>query len=286
MLALLIFILVTLFGILINSIITPFPMSDNGMVRYNTVPWMTGTLIVVNACIYVFWQSVDVFTYFNATTEFEANSALFNLYEKTWTYGFREVYLTDGTSIGGFTSFTSMFMHSNFSHLIGNMIYLWAFGRRIEDACGPWRFLLFYVFAGMVATMGYAVLTSPTYDIPSVGASGAIAGILGAYLILFPGAKLRCLWMPAVVLRAIGWLFGSIIGERVKWKWTVQLPAIIVLALFVVDNLLPTLTAVGEGELAGGVNTVAHMTGFLSALLIFLFVRKDLLRRYLAGRSL
>ena len=146
--ALLFFIFLTLLGILINSIFTPFPLSDNGTVRYNTVPWMTGALIVVNSCIYVFWQSVDVLNYFNAVTDFEANRSLLNLYTKTWTYGFREVYLTDGSSIGGFTSYTSMFMHSDFSHLIGNMIYLWAFGRRIEDACGPWRFLLFIFVRG------------------------------------------------------------------------------------------------------------------------------------------
>lgn len=278
--------LVTLLFLLFSSLTLPFPVNDSGVVRYNTTPWMTLILIGINTIIFLVWQAPDLIAIAEARTDVGIYLAQIDYATKLWTYGFRETYLVDGQSIGAFTSFTSMFMHADFGHLIGNMIYLWAFGRRVEDACGPFRYLLFYLLAGIVATMGYALLTDPIIDGPGVGASGAISGVMGAYLILFPFAKMQSLWGLAIIIRGISWVLSALFGGKVKWQWTVEIPVLLLLGFYIFTNLLPTFETIETGELAGGVNYVAHMTGFLSALTIFLFVRKDLLVRYFSGRSL
>ncbi|MBC7870093.1 MAG: rhomboid family intramembrane serine protease, partial [Chitinophagaceae bacterium] len=170
--------------------------------------------------------------------------------------------------------------------LIGNMIFLWAFGRRLEDACGPWRFLLFYLLAGMVATMGAAFLVSVNSDVPGIGASGAISGVMGGYLLLFPVARMECLWLVISIPRSIINRFLRLMGGEAKYKSTIKLPAIVVVLLFVASDIIETFTTAQTGELIGGVNYVAHATGFLAAITIFLFVRKDLAVRYFAGRSI
>jgi len=284
--ALIAILLITLLILLLSSLTLPFPVNDSGVVRYDTFPWMTSTLILINTAVFVLWQAPDLIDYLEAETLITEQVALRNYAEKVWVYGFREVYLVTGQSIGAFTSFTSMFMHGDFSHLIGNMVYLWAFGRRVEDACGPWRYLLFYLFAGIVATMGYALLTDPGIGRPGIGASGAVSGVMGAYLLLFPTARMQCVWMLALAIRALSWVLSAIVGGNVKWKWTVEIPVLLLLGFYIFNNLVPTIETIGTGELTGGVNYVAHMTGFLSAITIFLFIRKDLLVRYLSGRRL
>lgn len=283
----LIFILSTVLYVFFAAALVPFPINDSGTVRYNSFPWMTITLIAANVLIFIGWQAPDLFAIFSAETELEFAEAARAYATKTWTYGFRASYLREGASIGAFTSLTSMFMHADFTHLTGNMLYLWAFGRRVEDACGAWRFLLFYLLAGMVATIGFAILISPAEELPGVGASGAISGVMGAYLLLFPGARMTCLWGVAGVFRSITHFFLRLIGEKPgRARWTVKIPAFIVLGLFIFNNLMPTFDSLQSGDLIGGVNYVAHATGFLSAVAIFLFVRKDLLRRYITGRAL
>ena len=189
--------------------------------------------------------------------------------------------MREGLSIGAFSTFTSMFMHVDFWHLFGNMIYLWTFGRRVEDACGSWRYLLFYIAAGMVANIGAEVLNPAHADLPSIGASGAIAGIMGAYLLLFPNARVDCLWGIGTILRIP---YAALRGQQV-FKWTVKLPAWILLVYFAVREFLPSIAVIRNGQAGGGVSHLAHMTGFLTAILILLFVRKDLLMRYFSGRS-
>jgi membrane associated rhomboid family serine protease len=209
-----------------------------------------------------------------------------------WTYGYRALFLTgEGASIGAFVSFTSIFMHADMWHLLGNMIYLWSFGRRVEDACGSWRFLIFYLMAGMVANIGSELLNPANADIPGIGASGAIAGVMGAYLILFPGAMVLCFWGIGSVLRVPVVLALKIAGVKSVrgaplLRLTIRLPAWVLLIAWLVMNTLPSLEVIQRGQDYGGVNTLAHLTGFLAALLIFLYVRKGVLSRYLAGRSL
>lgn len=273
-------------NIFLSSLTVPFPLSDTGTVRYNTTPYMTATLILLNVVIFAFWLGGDWLGLLSARNEFEATVSYTNYTRTMGTYGFRHEFLTEAMSIGAFTSFTGMFMHAEIMHILGNMIFLWAFGRRVEDACGPWRFLVFYLLAGTVSNIGSALLITVNGDVPMIGASGAIFGVMGAYLLLFPTARMDCLWVPAMVIKVVLAVFGLRDEDEKSWRWTVRLPAIFVVVLYVGFNIFPTFETAQTGELEGYSNYIAHMTGFLSAIVIFLFVRKDLLTRYFSGRAI
>jgi len=135
------------------------------------------------------------------------------------------------------TIFSAMFMHGSWMHLIGNMVYLMIFGDQVEDRLGHPRFLLFYLFAGVVATLTQ-IYADPTSIIPSIGASGAIAGVLGAYLVLYPHNRVKVL------------LFRDI----------VVVPALLVLGMWVVLQVLGQVS-VQHGQ--GGVAYMAHIGGFV-----------------------
>jgi membrane associated rhomboid family serine protease len=151
------------------------------------------------------------------------------------------------------TIFTSMFMHGGWMHLIGNMLYLWIFGDNVEDSMGRVRYLVFYFLCGIAAVFAQA-LPEPNSEIPMVGASGAISGVLGAYVLLHPHAK---------VLVAIP--FGFILH-------TMRLPAGMVLALWFGLQLLSNTMASGEG----GVAFRAHIGGFVAGmLLVSIFKRRN-----------
>ncbi len=150
---------------------------------------------------------------------------------------------------------TSIFMHGSWMHLGGNMLYLWIFGDNVEDAMGHARFLLFYLITGVAATLSH-VAAQPSSFVPLVGASGAIAGVLGAYLILYPRARVLSLVILGFFIR------------------TVDLPAILVLSLWFLLQVVQ-----GFGTLrAPGATTVAwwaHVGGFVAgAALVFLFARR------------
>lgn|SRR5574341_207077 len=157
--------------------------------------------------------------------------------------------------IAGFPAYatllTSMFMHGGWMHLIGNMLYLWIFGNNIEDVMGHVRFVLFYVLCGVLAAFSHA-LTDPTSTVPMVGASGAISGVLGAYLLLFPKAQV-------LVFIPIGF------ASRLMY-----VPAWVVLGLWFVLQLLSG--GMSLGRQGGGVAFFAHIGGFLAGMaLIGLF---------------
>jgi membrane associated rhomboid family serine protease len=143
------------------------------------------------------------------------------------------------------TVLSAMFMHGGWLHLGGNMLYLWIFGDNVEDRFGPVRFLLFYLVAGLAATFAqYAV--NPASAIPNVGASGAIAGVLGAYLLMFPKARVDVL-----------------LGRQV-----VAMPAFIVLGLWVVLQLVSGVGSIADTAQTeqGGVAYMAHVGGFVAGL--------------------
>jgi membrane associated rhomboid family serine protease len=269
------FLIVILLTLLLMALVTPLPISDTGVVRYRTLPLMTMALIVVNALVFTLWQA-------RALYGTETMAELQAYIDQLWRYGYRESFMREGASIGAFTTFTGMFMHADFWHLFGNMIFLWTFGRRVEDACGAWRYLLYYLAAGMMANLGSVVLNPAHSDLPAIGASGAISGVMGAYLVLFPGAKVQCLWVLGSALRIP---FALILGRKM-WSWTIALPSWILLIYYAVENALPSFNVMANGSDMGGVNTLAHLMGFLAAVVILLYVRKDLLLRYLAGRRL
>jgi membrane associated rhomboid family serine protease len=148
------------------------------------------------------------------------------------------------------TIFTSMFMHGGWVHLFGNMLFLWIFGDNVEDRFGHVKFLVFYLLAGIAATFSqYAV--SPESGVPNVGASGAIAGVLGAYIIMFPQSRVNVL-----------------LGRQI-----VAMPAFVVLGLWIALQLMSGVgTIAATDESSGGVAYMAHVGGFISGLLMtFLF---------------
>lgn len=144
------------------------------------------------------------------------------------------------------TLFTSMFLHGGWMHILGNMWFLWIFGNNIEDRMGKTKFLAFYLVCGLGAAAAQIAM-GPNSPIPMVGASGAIAGVLGGYLLLFPGSRIICVTLVLVIT-------------------TVELPAWIVLGLwFVMEFVRGLLSAGGTG---GGVAYAAHVGGFLCGLVL------------------
>ncbi len=156
------------------------------------------------------------------------------------------------------TIFTSMFLHGGWMHLIGNMLYLWVFGNNVEDAMGHFRFVIFYLLCGVAAVFAQA-LPAPESQIPMVGASGAISGVLGAYLLLHPHAR---------ILVAIPFGF---------YLHTVRLSAIWVLGLWFVMQLISSLTVSSEG---GGVAFGAHIGGFVAGMALIPFFKHRRLRLF------
>ena len=144
------------------------------------------------------------------------------------------------------TVFSSMFMHGGLLHLGGNMLYLWIFGNNIEDQLGHVRFLVFYLVCGIVAAYSYA-LTNPDSTIPMIGASGAIAGILGAYVLLFPKANVHTLVFLGFFITVI------------------KVPALIVIGFWAIIQIINGLVSTGFRE-TGGVAWFAHVGGFLIGL--------------------
>jgi membrane associated rhomboid family serine protease len=287
-----------IFYLVMNAFFYPLPLADAKSTRYRSVPYVTIVLILMNALIFIFWQAANLYQgdsiAGNAETieDFRLGVDMIMKYvHQTYTYGFRAVYLREGMSIGAFTTFTSIFMHADIWHLVGNMFYLWTFGRRVEDSCGPWRFLVFYLFAGMAANVGSVVLNPSSQvlatDVPGIGASGAIAGVMGAFLILHPTAMITSVWGIWSIVRIPIVSVAKIMGrlqDAPMWTRTPWVPAWVLLLSFLALNLLPAINAVQYGQ-TGGVNTLAHIIGFLSGIAIFLFVRKDLVTRFFSGRA-
>ena len=148
------------------------------------------------------------------------------------------------------TLFTSMFMHGGFLHIAGNMLFLWVFGNNIEDRLGRAMFALFYVLAGLIAVYTQALI-DPSSTAPTIGASGAIAGVLGAYALLFPRAR---------VLTLIFIIF---------FVTLVEIPALILLALWFILQFVPALGQVAVGSGGGqGVAYFAHVGGFVFGLAV------------------
>ncbi|MDY6846415.1 MAG: rhomboid family intramembrane serine protease [Chloroflexota bacterium] len=150
--------------------------------------------------------------------------------------------------------FTSMFMHAGLMHLLGNMIYLWIFGDNVEDAIGHIKYLLFYLAGGLAASIAH-ILINPSSQIPTVGASGAIAATLGAYLVLYPQSRVAT-FIP----------LGFFMTLRI-------LPASIVLIMWFVLQLFNGVLTLGVAEDMGGTAFWAHIGGFVFGAFIALFFR-------------
>jgi membrane associated rhomboid family serine protease len=150
------------------------------------------------------------------------------------------------------TLFTSMFLHGGWLHLLGNMLYLWIFGRAVETALGPLRFIVFYFLCGAVAGLVQAAI-DPAAEVPMVGASGAIAGVLGAYLVLYPRGNVVVLFWFFIFIRLI------------------TVPAVIMLGLWFLLQLFSATSARVGG---GGVAFWAHVGGFIAGIVLVWFFRR------------
>jgi membrane associated rhomboid family serine protease len=218
-----------------------FPLKDENPTVNK--PIITVSLIILNCLVFLYsWaksgQGFQIFVYQFGLIPYE----LVHLTELT----------PDFAAPVLLTPFTSMFLHGGFMHLGGNMLFLWIFGNNIEDNLGPMKFLLFYFASGMAAVVLF-VIFSPNSDVPMVGASGAIAGVLGAYLVLFPRARILTLM----------WIFFFI---RI-----VRLPASFMLGFWFIYQLFMSLASGGGG---GGVAWLAHVGGFAFGWVWFRFVLK------------
>ena len=203
------------------------------------MPFITIILIVINCLVYYyqFFMVVDPNAFINA-------------------YGLIPIELTRGIALTPYTPspvymtiFFSMFMHGGLVHLLGNMLYLWIFGNNVEDYLGKIRFIIFYILSGIFAALGQ-VLIAPSSIIPMIGASGAIAGVLGAYLILFPRARITTLVFFGFFIRLI------------------KLPAILVLGLWIIFQLLYGLSELSVSGGGAGVAWFAHIGGFVGGIVL------------------
>lgn len=156
------------------------------------------------------------------------------------------------------TLITAMFMHSGFLHIAGNMLYLWIFGGEIEDAFGHLRFLAFYLVCGIAAALAQ-ILMDPESAIPSLGASGAIAGVLGAYFLMFPLNRIR-------VLLPLGFVIVP-----------VRMPALVVIGFWIVFQFFDEFLAITDHNAQtrnSGIAYMAHIGGFLAGIFLSFFLRR------------
>lgn len=210
------------------------PLSDQNPTR--TTPYVNYALIALNVCAFIYeWLQIAV----------HGDSFVVSGYglvpTRIWADPLGE----------SFTIFSSMFMHGGWVHLAGNMLFLWIFGDNVEDAIGHVRYIVFYLFCGVCAAAAQ-VLTNTGSPAAMVGASGAIAGVLGAYLVLFPRAPVT-VFNPIPLL----WLFMGFL---------LVLPAWVVIGLWFLLNLNGGVSSLGLGP-SGGVAFFAHIGGFLAGVL-------------------
>jgi len=208
------------------------PLKDeNPTIKF---PFITISLIVLNCIIFLYQLSLG--------------RGIDSLIYRFGLIPFEVVHNVDLPPLGSipplFTLFTSMFLHGGLIHLVGNMLYLWIFGNNIEDHLGHLKFLFFYMLCGLFAS-GSQIFANMNSKIPMIGASGAIAGILGAYILLYPRAKVLTLIFLIFYIRVV------------------KIPAAFFLGIWFIFQLL----GAGTGS-KGGVAWLAHIGGFIAGLIL------------------
>jgi membrane associated rhomboid family serine protease len=235
-----------------------FPLYDDNSDR-QTTPFVNYALIAVNIFVFVVLQGLgsnDQFTYSFSTVPGEiisgrdivtASRVVEYAGQRLLVPGLGEtplsVYLT---------LFTSMFMHGGIAHIAGNMLFLWIFGDNIEDRLGHVRYLLFYLVCGVIASLAHVFTTaafagqSSSMLVPSLGASGAISGVLGGYILLHPSRRVT------VIL----------------FRFLTQVPAYVAIGMWFAFQLISGLGMLGGGSQEGGVAYAAHIGGFIAGLVL------------------
>ena len=225
------------------------PLSDSNPAA--RLPLVNRLLLLVNLAVWLYT--------FSLTRDPAALDAFYTRYAFDWA--------TFSASVGSgelrpevlMTLVTHMFLHGGWLHVLGNMLYLWIFGDNVEDRLGSLRYLAFYLLSGVAAAAGQGLI-SPA---PMVGASGAVAGVLGAYLFLFPGSRVRTLIFLG--------LFITI----------VQLPALLVIGLWIVLQVLSGLAELRMADSAAASNVAffAHVVGFFAGIALLAVMRPSRTRR-------
>lgn len=223
-----------------------FPLKDDLPTR--TTPVITVGLIVLNALAFVYQALLAVGELGEGAGAAQAFVMEFGLIPCRLTGACAAASDLPSPAL---TVLTSMFLHGGFFHIAGNMLYLWIFGNNVEDTLGHGRFTVFYLASGIGAAAAQT-LVGPDSQVPMIGASGAISGVLGAYVILFPHAN---------VLTLV--IFGFF------WR-VVHIPAILVLGFWMVVQILNGLGSFGAG---GGVAWFAHIGGFFAGMGLLLLLR-------------
>ena len=206
-----------------------FPIGDDDSGQ-RTVPIVTYALIVLNVLFFFV----------------ELSSG--NAFVEQWAFVPRRFLANPAADVP--TLFTSMFMPAGWLHLFGNMLYLWIFGDNVEDRFGHGLFAIFYFLCGLAATFAQLAFSSGS-NVPNLGASGAIAGVLGAYLLLFPQGRVRVMQ-----------------GQRV-----VQMPALMVIGFWIVLQLFSGLGSISAAADRGGVAYMAHIGGFVAGCVLTMVFR-------------
>lgn len=177
--------------------------------------------------------------------------------------------VVDNEPVNWLTPVTSMFLHGSWGHIIGNSLFLWVFGNNIEDSMGPWRFLAFYLICGLMA-VGVHMATEPASPVPTVGASGAISGIMGAYLVLYPRARVNILFFFLIFIRVVPVPAWAALLWWLGWQVVAGLPQL--------SSMRP--------DVSGGVAVWAHIGGFVAGvLLVKLFENPELVARRRAAHD-
>jgi rhomboid family protein len=237
-----------------------FPIADDNSDRHTT-PVVNYVLIIANILVFVFLQGLgnnEKFTYAFSTVPAEIVSGKDfvtpdRVVVQPLTGQRLEMPGLQRTPISVYlTLLTSMFMHGGIAHIFGNMLFLFIFGDNIEDRIGHLRYLIFYLVCGVLAGLAHVFATAmlagsgASLLVPSLGASGAISGVLGAYLLLFPMRR---------VIVLISWFATAV-------------PAFIAIGLWFVFQLISGLGVLGSGSQQGGVAYAAHIGGFIAGLLL------------------
>ena len=231
-----------------------FPIFDDNTGRVRT-PYVTYALIVLNVLVFVFLQGLGTnerFTYAFSTVPQEIRTGEDIARRVPVELGGEEGSIPLQRTPGSvyFTLLTSMFMHGSLMHLLGNMLFLWIFGDNVEDDLSHGRYTAFYLLTGLLASLAHVVSTFVLGDnpfIPSLGASGAISGVMGGYLVMHPHRRVRV----------------------IMFRMLTDVPGYVAVGLWFVFQLISAFGVIGQGpQSGGGVAFMAHIGGFIAGVVL------------------
>jgi membrane associated rhomboid family serine protease len=239
-----------------------FPIADDNRER-TIIPYVNYLLILINIFVFVFLQDLgnnEKFTFKFSTVPEEIITGR-DIVTRDQSYenpDTGELYTIPGLGVTPFsvyiTLLTSIFMHGSIAHIFGNLLFLWIFGDNIENKVGHLRYLIFYLVCGILASLAHVFSTytlGGNLLIPTLGASGAISGVLGAYILLFPKKRVSV----------------------IMFYFITDMPAIAVIGIWFLFQLISSMGILGAGAQGGGIAYGAHIGGFLSGMLLIIFFR-------------